>query len=112
MSITFNTKTYTLKSKDGNTNVFIGPANTLSTKDVLEVKGIDPKPTKTFLGVARPSAKLVRKNAAGDENHLGMVGSIAASSTPAEIQALKDDFESLVAHAAVDALCLSLTKPE
>lgn len=112
MSITFNAKTYTLKSKVGSTNTFNGPANTLSSKDILEIKAIDPKPTKDFHGVARPSAKLVRKNAAGDESNIGMVGSIAASSTPAEIQALKDDFEALVALAAIDSLCLSLTKPE
>lgn len=60
MSLTFNTKTYTADSYNGNSVIYAGPANSLSVKDLLRLARTAPKPTATYSGNGRFEAKLTR----------------------------------------------------
>lgn len=55
-----NTRTYTVDRTNPDSVKYVGPANTLSVSDTLEMKRVYPKPTATFAGVARPTAKRVK----------------------------------------------------
>jgi len=61
MAIVVNTKSY---ARDvlatGSSVPYIGPANTVSIKDKLDLARVPPKPTSTFSGVARSEGKLTR----------------------------------------------------
>lgn len=61
MAIVVNTKSYARDvSATGSSVPYKGPANTVSTKDQMDLARISPKPTSTFSGVARSEAKLTR----------------------------------------------------
>lgn len=61
MTVTVNTKSYNFDTNPTpNTGRHVGPANTMSVKDVLELRRVSPKPTATFDGVARSSVKFAR----------------------------------------------------
>jgi hypothetical protein len=60
MALTFNTKTYTADSFNGNQVVYNGPANTLSVKDILRLARTAPKPSATYSGNGRFEVKLTR----------------------------------------------------
>jgi len=60
MSLTINTKSYTADSVSQNAVVYAGPSQTLSVKDHVLLARVQPKPTTTFSGVARTTAKLTR----------------------------------------------------
>jgi|SwirhisoilCB1_FD_contig_31_4511968_length_509_multi_2_in_0_out_0_1 hypothetical protein len=60
MSLTFNTKTYTPDSYQQDAVGYIGAAKTTSVKDDFVLRRTKPKPTSTFSGVGRTSAKLTR----------------------------------------------------
>lgn len=55
-----NTRTYTVDRTNPDSVKYVGPANTLSVSDTFEQKRVYPKPTATFAGVARPTAKRVK----------------------------------------------------
>jgi hypothetical protein len=60
MSLTVNAKTYTADSF-GTTKVgYVGSLHTVSVKDDIQLSRVVPKPTTTFSGVGRTSAKLTR----------------------------------------------------
>lgn len=58
----FNTRTYSVDRVSPDAVSYAGPANTLTVKDVIDLKRIMPKPdTKSgFLGVAKPLAKITK----------------------------------------------------
>jgi len=60
MSLTFNTKTYTADKYNSDAIGYVGAAHTLSVKDDFQLARVAPKPTTTFSGVGRSSAKLTR----------------------------------------------------
>jgi hypothetical protein len=61
MSLTVNAGTYNLDSYVSKDQVaYIGPAKTVSVKDDVKLSRTAPKPTVTFSGVGRTSAKLTR----------------------------------------------------
>jgi hypothetical protein len=60
MSLTFNTKTYTSDSFQQNAVGYIGSLKTVSVKDDLILKRVQPKATAVFSGVGRTEAKLTR----------------------------------------------------
>jgi len=60
MSLTINTKSYAADSVSQHAVVYAGPLNTLSVKDHVLLARVYPKPTATFSGVARTTAKLTR----------------------------------------------------
>ena len=60
MSLTVNAKTFTANSYGPTAVVYLGPAHTVSLKDDIRMSLVVPKPTSTFSGVGRTSAKLSR----------------------------------------------------
>lgn len=60
MSLTVNAGTYTGDSYTANAIGYIGAAKTVSVKDDVKLSRTAPKPTATFSGVGRTSAKLTR----------------------------------------------------
>lgn len=60
MSLSINAKTYSADSFGTNTVGYIGPAKTVSIKDDTKMSRVAPKPTATFSGVGRTSAKITR----------------------------------------------------
>lgn len=60
MSLTVNAKTFTADGSSANSVPYIGPAHTMSLADDIRLSRVLPKPTTTFSGVGRTSAKLTR----------------------------------------------------
>ena len=60
MSLTVNAGTYTADSFQQSQVGYIGPAKTVSVKDNVVLKRVEPKPTSVFSGVGRTTAKLTR----------------------------------------------------
>lgn len=60
MSLSVNTKTYSADSFRPDTIKYVGPANTVSVKDIVTLARTAPKPTVEFSGVGRTMAKLTR----------------------------------------------------
>jgi len=60
MSLVFNTKTYNADKFGADAVGYIGALKTLSVHDDLGLARVAPKPTATFSGVSRTSAKLTR----------------------------------------------------
>lgn len=60
MSLSINAKTYTADSFATSQVGYIGTLKTVSVKDDVVLKRTAPKPTETFSGVGRTSAKMTR----------------------------------------------------
>jgi len=60
MSLTVNASTYTADSFGTSAVGYNGSAHTVSVKDDVRLSRTAPKPTTTFSGVGRTSAKLTR----------------------------------------------------
>lgn len=60
MSLTVNTKTYTADSFQKDVVRYVGPANTVSVKDFVQLARTAPKATAVFSGMGRTEAKLTR----------------------------------------------------
>jgi hypothetical protein len=60
MTASVNAKTYTADNFGQNAVTYSGPSKTLSVLDDLRLGRVQPKPTSTFSGVGRTSAKLSR----------------------------------------------------
>lgn len=60
MSLTINAKTYSADSFGATAVGYVGPAHTVSIKDDTRLSRTAPKPTSTFSGVGRTSAKITR----------------------------------------------------
>jgi len=60
MAVTMNAKTYNADSHGVNAEGYAGPAHTMTVKDYLRHIRTAPRPTATFSGVGKTSAKLTR----------------------------------------------------
>lgn len=60
MSLTINAKTYSLDSSLKDAAGYTGTLKTVSVKDDVRLNRVAPKPTVSFSGVGRTSAKLTR----------------------------------------------------
>lgn len=60
MSLIINGKTYTGNSYDTSQIGYTGPLKTLSAKDDVILRYVNPKPTTVFSGVSRAASKLTR----------------------------------------------------
>jgi len=60
MSLTINAKTYNADRFGQDAIGYVGPAHTLSVLDDVQLSRVAPKPTVTFSGVGRASAKMTR----------------------------------------------------
>lgn len=113
MSLTVNAKTYNSDSFQQNAVGYIGPLKTVSVKDDIVLKRVQPKPTPTFSGVGRTEAKLTRTLAltgaltpSGD----GIVDinvSVPVGFTAADVDALLNDMGAYLASASFKSLVKS-----
>jgi hypothetical protein len=55
-----NTRTYNVDRVQPDAVQYTGPANTITLKDRFEMKRAYPKASGTYLGVAKPQAKLTK----------------------------------------------------
>lgn len=92
-----NTRTYTQDRVNPDSVRYVGPANTLTISDTFEMKRVYPKPTSSFAGVARPTAKRVKtvvlNGVAADtaEAILMVSGSMPVGVADADVTALLAD---------------------
>lgn len=106
MSLTINTKTYTPDSFGSNQVGYNGPAKSGTLKDDIVLRRTAAKPTTTFSGLSRTSAKLTRT--LGLTNALTPTGdalievSVATpvGYTAADVDALLNDMGSFVSSAS------------
>lgn len=95
MAITVNTKAYNHNGNTADQATYTGPANTLTTKDMLILKTTAPKPTKDFDGVARRNAKFTRTvtlaNGKTAEAKMEVISSLPVGMAEADVDSLRDD---------------------
>lgn len=109
-----NTRTYTEDRVNPDSVRYVGPANTLTISDTFEMKRVYPKPTSTFAGVARPTAKRVKTvSLNGDAATPGDMisqfgGSIPVGTSDADIDAMCADWAAFFASNEAKALCKKL----
>lgn len=110
MSLVFNTKTYTADSFNGNQVGYIGAAKTVSVKDDVKLSRTAPKPTATFSGLGRTSAKLARTltltgalTPTGDAS-LTIDSAVPVGAASADIDALCNDWGAYISGADFKAL--------
>lgn len=98
MSLSVNTKTYTADRVSADSVGYVGPADTLSSKDEIILSRVEPKPTPTFSGVARFRMKVVRTH------------TLTGALTPqgGSISALEFSLPVGIADADVDAICADI----
>jgi hypothetical protein len=60
MALTINAKTYTADLFGTSAVGYVGSGHTVSVKDDVRLSRVAPKPTSTFSGVGRTSAKMTR----------------------------------------------------
>lgn len=115
MSITINTKVYNADAPSSKDSVpYIGPGNSLSSQDKLELSRTFPKEQKDFSGVARSRVKLTRTltlTNAKTTTGLGIVDvniTAPVGATAADVSALIDDVAAGLAQAWADDLAVKL----
>lgn len=96
MTVTVNTKAYAFDSNlSADSARHTGPSHTYQVKDVLDLKRTAAKPTATFAGVARSSAKFARTVTLTDGSKAEAIGeasfSIPVGTADADIDSLRDD---------------------
>lgn len=106
MTITVNTKAYTLDTANGNVARFLGPAHSFQAVDTISFARTAPKPTKDFAGVARAVVKLTRSVPTGIDQRANIVlggdtHSIPVGAAQADIDAALNDYAALMALADV-----------
>jgi len=118
MTITVNTKAYAKERVVGPDNIeFIGPNHDLSNKDILSFKRVAPKPTSTFGGVSRVTAKFSRTVAVtGQPNTEGVALVEVTTSLPVgmaevDVDALRDDTGDFLLMSEADDLFLKAKFP-
>lgn len=106
MSLTVNAGTYTADSFQKDQVGYIGAAKTVLVKDDLRLARTAPKPTVTFSGLGRTSAKLIRTltltNAltpTGDA-YVDIQVSVPVGYTAANIDTLLNDMGAFLASAS------------
>lgn len=109
MAFTVNTKTYTPDSFQSNAVGYVGPWKTFQVKDDLILRRTSPRPSASFSGVGRASAKLTRTmtltgalTPTGD-GILNFDVSIPVGAATASIDALIDDMAAYCASAQFKA---------
>lgn len=101
MTVTVNTKAYAFDTNPTpDIGRHVGPASTYSVKDYLDMKRVAAKPTSTFAGVARSSAKFVRTVTLGDGSKADAICeasfSIPVGMAEADVDSLRDDLGDLL----------------
>ncbi len=109
MTITLNTLAYNQDSfatKDK--VVYTGPSHTFTTKDVLSLSRVAPKPTKDFAGVAKAEAKRTKTvtltNGLTADAIITVSCSLPVGMAKADADALRDDVGDLAISAVGETL--------
>lgn len=115
MAITVNTKVYDADvAVSPNQVPYVGPANSLSVKDRLDLYRTLPKSTSTFSGVGRSRIKLVRTlpltgaKTPSSDAIFDVNVSVPVGASDADIDTLMTDGAALLAHAFAKALAKNL----
>jgi hypothetical protein len=91
-----NTRTYNVDRVQPDAVQYTGPANTITLKDRFEMKRAYPKASGTYLGVAKPQAKLTKTvtvnavTGAVADRILNIGGSVPVGTSDADIAMLAD----------------------
>jgi hypothetical protein len=108
MTITVNTKAYEADRIGPDSVGYVGPAHTFSVPDTLVLKRIAPKPTATFAGVARQSAKFSRLVTLADGSTATAIvestTSLPVGMSESDIDAIRDDMGDFLLLQAADDL--------
>lgn len=109
MTITVNTKAYAFDTNPTpNQGRHIGPAATFDVKDDLVLTRTAAKPTATFDGVARSSAKFTRTVTLASGETATAIGeasfSIPVGMAEADVDSLRDDLGDLLVSSNGDDL--------
>ena len=101
MTIVLDTKTYKADSFEPDRVKYFGPAHTGTSKDILSVSRVAPKPTATFRGVNRQQLKLTRTATLDDGKTADVIldisGSIPVGVSSAFITAMVSDGAAMLA---------------
>lgn len=106
MSLTINAKTYTADSFQQNKVGYIGSLKTVSVQDDVALMRTQPKPTVTFSGVGRTTAKMTRTlslSGALTPQGTGIVEinvSVPVGYASADVDALLNDMGAFLASAS------------
>lgn len=109
-----NTRTYAEDRTNPDSVRYVGPANTLTISDTFEMKRVYPKPTATFAGVGRPTAKRVKTvSLNGDASTPGDIivqlsGSIPVGAAGADVDGILADLAAFCASNEAKALFKNL----
>lgn len=109
MAVTVNTRAYNSDRVEADSVGYAGPAHTFSNKDLLELKRVAPKPTSTFAGVSRVTAKFSRTVSlnGGPETGTAIVEvttSLPVGMSEADIDSIRDDMGDFLLLSAADDL--------
>lgn len=101
MSFTLNTKAYAFDTNpSSDVGRHVGPAHTLSVKDLIDLKRVMPKPTSTFAGVARAGVKIARtvtlSSGAKAEAIVEVSSSLPVGMVQADVDSIRDDLGDLL----------------
>lgn len=106
MSLTVSAKTYTADLFAATAVGYIGPAHTVSVKDDVKLSRVAPKPTTTFSGVGRTSAKLTRTLTLTGaltptwDGILDIQVSVPVGAAGADVDSMLNDFGAFLASAS------------
>jgi len=106
MSLTINALTYTPDRYGSDAIGYVGPGHTVSVVDDVSLSRVAPKPTTTFSGVGRTSAKLTRtKTLTGALTVSGNIicqinVSVPVGAASADIDGVLNDMGAFLASAA------------
>lgn len=101
MTITVNTKAYAFDTNPtSDRGRHVGPNSNFATKDYLDLARTAAKPTATFAGVARSSAKFVRTVTLADGTKADAIAeasfSVPVGMAEADVDSLRDDLGDLL----------------
>jgi len=105
MSLTINAKTYTANSFGSTAIGYTGANNTVSVKDIVRLLCVAPKPTATFSGVGKTSAKMTRTHTLTGaltptwDAILDVQVTVPVGTASADVDALLNDMGAFVASA-------------
>lgn len=96
MTVTVNTKAYAFDTNPTPESArLVGPAQTASAKDYLDLKRVAPKPTADFEGVSRATAKFVRTVTTSAGKKVDVLieihSSIPVGVVKADVDSIRDD---------------------
>ncbi|DAD52335.1 TPA_asm: coat protein [ssRNA phage SRR7473382_4] len=108
MTITVNTRVYTLDGNAENLAKYVGPAASSTVKDFMLLKRQPARPTADFAGVNRVTFKVVKtltlQNSSVWDAIVEVNASIPVGATEADVDLIRDDVADGLLTANIDSL--------